>query len=307
MLQKGWLTPLRPTPTLSGPAKWLSRLGLCFLLVGWLAPPVGAQGRAYFVTYDHHMEEPGALEVSFNPVLGFPKGGSRFVGSWLELEYGATGWWTTEFYLDGQSTRRDSTLFTGYRWENRFRLLMHEHWINPVLYVEFEDVRGSDKTLREVVGFDSGRDPEPNAEAHQEKEREIETKLILSSNFKGWNVAENFIAVKNLAGEPWEFGYAVGVARPLALAASPDYCSFCAENFRVGLELYGGLGDWEEFTLSGTSHYLGPVLAWDLPSGVTLKVSPTFGLTSNSHRALVRFGISYEMEGFGRRLRQMFR
>jgi hypothetical protein len=37
--------------------------------------------------------------------------------------------------------------FTGTRWENRFRPLLHEHWINPVLYVEFENTSGADKTL----------------------------------------------------------------------------------------------------------------------------------------------------------------
>ncbi len=278
-----------------------------FLLWSLLAQPAQAQERPYFVTYDHHMEEPGALELSFNPVLGFPKDGNKFLGSWMEFEYGATGWWTTEFYLDGQTTWNESTLFTGYRWENRFRPLLGEHWINPVLYVEYEDVTEADKTLKEVVGFDSGRDIEPNDETRHEREREIELKLILSSNFKGWNVSENFIAAKNLAGEAWEFGYAVAVARPLALAASPENCTLCRENFRLGLELYGGLGDWHNFTLSGASHYLGPVVAWDLPNGVTLRFSPTFGLTSESHRALIRFGVSYEIPGFGPRLRRMFR
>jgi len=55
------------------------------------------------------------------------------------------GWWTTEFYLDGLSTA-ENTLFTGYRWENRFRVLPREHWINPVLYVEFANINGADKT-----------------------------------------------------------------------------------------------------------------------------------------------------------------
>lgn len=303
---------LRILPLLKSPGRRTGpRLGksLAFslLLPCLLGLSVCAQERPYFITYDHHMEEPGALEVSLNPVVGLPKAGNTFVGSWVEFEYGAKGWWTTEFYLDGQSTSGESSVFTGFRWENRFRPLMREHWINPVLYVEFANVNGADKTLKEVVGFDSGRDITPNAEARREKVREVETKLILSSNFKGWNVAENFIAEKNLGGGSWEFGYAVGVARPLALAASPNNCTLCRENFRAGLELYGGLGDWHRFTLSGTSHYLGPVIAWDLPNGVTLRVAPTFGLTSNSHRALIRFGVSYEIPNLGRRIRRMFR
>src|SRR5712692_9148638 len=93
---------------------------------------LGAAERPYFVTYDHQLEEPGNLEVSINPVLGVPKQANKFLGSW------------TEFDLDAQKTSRDSAIFTGFRWENRFRPLMKEHWINPVLYVEFESLNGAD-------------------------------------------------------------------------------------------------------------------------------------------------------------------
>lgn len=267
-----------------------------------------AQESHYFITYDHHMEEPDNLEISANGVLGSPKGGDNFLGSWIEFEYGAKAWWTTELYLDGQATFNDSAIFTGWRWENRFRPLMREHVINPVFYVEFEDTNGADKALKEVVGFDSGRDIPSNSEARVEHQRELETKLILSSDFKGWNLSENFIAEKNLAaGEPWEFGYAVGISRPLALAASSKECNLCRENLRAGLELYGGLGDTNGGVgLSSTSHYLGALVAWTLPSGVTFTAEPTWGLTSNSYRALMRFGVSYEVSGFGRRLRSLF-
>jgi len=262
----------------------------------------------YFVTYDHQMEEPGNLEISFNPVFGLPKTANGFVGSTTEIEYGIKAWWTTEFYLDSQTTRRESTLFTGWRWENRIRPLMREHWINAVLYFEFEDINGADKSLKEIVGHDVEGDwTEPNHETRLEKEREIETKLILSSNYKGWNIAENFIAEKNLANEPWEFGYAFGVNRPLGLEASSRACNFCRENFRLGAEMFGGLGDWHEFGLANTSHYLAPIVAWDLRNGTTLRVSPAFGLTEGSARALVRLSISYELEGAGRRVREMFR
>src|SRR5262249_26696139 len=163
----------------------------------------------YFITYTHHMEEPGSLEISLPQVFANPRQGNAFVGSNVELEYGVKGWWTTEVYLDGQATAAESTLFTGYRWENRFRPLLREHWINPVLYVEFENINGADKTLREIVGHDGiGDQLEPNSETRLEHAREIEGKLILSSNFKGWNVAENIIVEKNLSNEPWEFGYA---------------------------------------------------------------------------------------------------
>jgi hypothetical protein len=285
-----------------------SKLGLTMLLgIAVWPSALGAQEKPYFVTYDHQLEEPGSLEISFIPVLGLPKTGSAFVGSTLEFGYGVKGWWTTELYLNGQSTRRDSTVFTGWKWENRFRALLREHWINPVIYIEFVDVNGADKTLKEVVGFDSEKDfAEPNRESRRERKREIETKLILSSNFRGWNISENFIAEKNLSNKPWEFGYAVGVSRPLALAASSKDCRFCPENFRAGLELYGGLGDAHNFTLSGTAHYLAPVLSWELPNSTTIRFSPAFGLTGSSHRVLLRFGIAYEIAGFGRRVGKLF-
>lgn len=157
-----------------------------------LTPPARAGEGPFFITYTHQMEEPRNLEFNIKGLTAAPGGGHRFFGSALELEYGVKGWWTTEFYLDGQATRRDSTLFTGFRWENRFRLLPREHWINPVLYVEFEDINGADKTLLEVVNHDGKDDlTAPNADARLEKKREIEAKLILSSYFKGWTIAEN--------------------------------------------------------------------------------------------------------------------
>lgn len=261
-----------------------------------LALSAAAQESPYFVTYNHHMEEPHHLEVALQPVVAAPKQGNRFIGTALELEFAPKAWWTTELYLDSQSTARESSLFTGYRIENRFRLLLDEHAINPVLYIEYADTNGADKVLREFVGFDSWKDLTPsNAEARLEKEREVETKLILSGDHRGWNVSGNAIAEKNLAGDPWEFGYAVAASRPLALAALPYECRFCPENFSAGIEAYGGIGEQHQITLANTSHYLAPCLSWALPDGLTLRLSPAFGLTSSSNRFLMRFGISYEM------------
>jgi hypothetical protein len=270
--------------------------------------PARAQEQPYFVTYSDDMAEPGALEVALAPVAGIPRAGPNFLASTAEFEYGATRWWTAAFYLDGQSTAGDSAIFTGYRFENRFRPLARHHAVNPVLYVEFEDVNAADKVLKEIVGFDSTVDADvPNALARREREREIETKLILSSDYRGWNFSENFIAGKDVGGEPWEFGYALGFSRPLARGDAGRAPAVSRRRVTLGAELYGGLGNWNRFTLSGTSHYLGPAIAWELPRGVTLRLSPAFGLTDASHRALVRFAILYDIPGFGPRLAQLFR
>src|SRR5579862_4859581 len=192
-----------------------------------------AQEWPYLVTYSHELEEPGNLEIAFKNVQAAPANGNSFISSTMELEYGATAWWTTEVYLSGQHTQNDSTVFAGYRWENRFRPLLREHFINPVLYVEYEDINGADRSLLEVVGHDSIQDLlVRNDVGRQSVKREIETKLILSSNVRGWNFSENFIAEKNLKNEPWEFGYAIGASRPFALKARSQNCWLCREKDR---------------------------------------------------------------------------
>ena len=267
-----------------------------------------SQESPYFVTYDHYLEEPGSLEVEYFSTFGTQRGGNDFHSYWTEFEYGATAWWTTEVYLDAQSTFNESTIFTGFRWENRFRPLAREHFINPVLYIEYEQTSGADKILKEVEGHDVASDyATPNSIANDDDDHELEFKLILSRNTHGWNFSENTIATKNLTGgDPWEFGYALGASRPLALKASADRCSFCPENFIAGVEMYGGLGDRYSFGLPNTSHYLAPVIAWNLPSDWTLRFSPGFGLNDNSHRFLLRWGISREFGGFGEALSRMF-
>ncbi len=272
-------------------------------ILGWfalslLAPSCRAQEGPYFVTYSHDLEEPDNLEIAFKTAQGTPKYGNTFLGTTLELEYGLKGWWTTEFYLSGQHTSNDSTIFTGWRWENRFRPLLHDHFINPVLYFEYENLNQADRSFLEVVGHDGISDLRlANAQGRSETERSLEMKLILSSNAKGWNISENFIAEKALnESDPWEFGYALGVSRPLALAASGRPCVFCRENFAAGAELYGGLGDLDGFGLRATSHYAGPALAFNIPRGPTVGFSPSFGLNANSVGVIYRIKLSYELQ-----------
>ncbi|HXB20730.1 MAG TPA: hypothetical protein VNV88_05065 [Candidatus Solibacter sp.] len=271
--------------------------GLFVLLVLVLGPVCVGQERPYFVTYTHEMEEPGNLEIAMLNVTGKPSAGNRFWGSSVELEYGVTGWWTTELYLDGVSIPNDSTIFTGYRLENRFYPLSRQHWINPVLYVEFENINGADKSMREVVGHDGAADfLDRNSETRKEKKREVELKLILGSNFRGWNISENLIFEKNLINSPWEFGYAVAASRPLKLLASSRPCAFCAEKFAAGIEMNGGLGTRYTAGLHNTSQYLGPTMNWRSPFGATLSFSPQFGLNDYSLPRLFRFGVSYEVD-----------
>ena len=282
----------------------LLRILLFFALLPLPLNPhtLSAQEKPYFVTYSHDLEEPGNLEVESRTDLARPDASTPFAAEATEFEYGLRAWWTSELYLEGQTTPADSTLFTGFRIENRIRPILRELPINPVLYVEYENISDADKTLLEVVGHDSQSDLAiPNSIARHTMQHEAETRLILSSNLRAWNLSENFIAEKNLGHDPWEFGYALGATRPFATAASPHPCSLCLQNLIAGAELYGGLGDTASLTLAHTSHYLASLLGWQFTPSMRLSLSPGFGLTSAALNRVYRIGLAYEFDQFGSR------
>lgn len=286
----------------------MTRLLTVFFCSLLFAIPATAQYSPYFVTYDHQLEEPGNLEITSQATVGIQKHDlPNYWAPLVELEYGATGWWSTSLYLEGASQSNDATVFTGFRLENRFKPLKSEHRINPVLYFEFENINEASRIQKEVVGHAELSD-ESLSSLRGEKARELEGKLILSSNAKGWNIAENFIVEKNLTEEEGvEFGYALGVYHPLATVASGKPCRFCRENFNAGLELYGGLGSTQQFGFSDTAHYIAPAIAWRASENSTVRFSPGFGLTANSAQTLLRFSYTYEIPSFGRAVRNLFR
>src|SRR5690348_6158055 len=118
-----------------------------------------AQEAPYFVTYDHHLEEPGNLEISVANTGGLARADQRtYFAPYLEFEYGTKAWWTSEVYLEWQSTLGDSTIFTGWRLENRFRPLKREPRINPVLYLEYENINEASRIQKEKIGRASCRE-----------------------------------------------------------------------------------------------------------------------------------------------------
>lgn len=287
---------------LSYRCRCLTLFFLGFALPAICFPPhaVAQQEPPYFVTYSTVLEEPGNLEIENQNIAAAPKNANAFFAPTIELEYGVTAWWTAEAYIQGQATQNDSAILTGFRFESRFRPLPREYWINPVLYVEYENVNGADKSFLEITGNDTITTLQvPNANLRREIERSIETKLILSSHAKGWDFSENFIVEKAVnESEPWEFGYAIAASRPLSLTGSSHACTFCRQNFSAGAELFGGLGTTNGFGLKQTQHYAAPTLAFNTPKNVTLKFSPEFGLDDNAAGVLWRFGASYEIQQF---------
>jgi len=285
------------------------RLSLAIFLVLLGSLGVGrAQESPYIVTYDHQLEEPGNLEIESFVTLGVPRSEQNFYAApWMEIEYGVTARWTAELYLEGQGTAGDSAVFTGWRLENRFRPLKREHWINPVLYLEYESTSEASRIQKEIVGGAPDIDS-PNSDLQGTKNHELEGKLILSSTVHDLNIAGNFITEKNLSrGEGFEFGYALGFSRPLATLASGTSCRFCRENFLAGVEFYGGLGSTEDGVgVQNSAHYVAPVVSWQVSENASIHFSPAVALTGQGSPMLIRFGYSYEIRGFGSRLSQWF-
>ena len=278
---------------------------LCFL--AFAALTAAAQDSPNFVTYDHHLEDKGDLEVSTQSTIGVQKHGlPTFWAPLLEFEYGATNRWTTSLYLEGATQAKDATVFTGFRWENRFRPLKAEHRINPVLYFEFENINEASRIQKEVLGH-AEEGTETLSELRGEKARELEAKLILSSKVRSWTVSTNFAVEKNLSQEEaFEFGYAVGAYRPLA-PASHKVCRWCKDSLTAGMEIYGGLGTLDRFGLRDTAQYIAPGLLWRLGPTSTLKVAPSFGVTAGAARMLLRVGYSFEWEDFAARVMKLAR
>jgi hypothetical protein len=52
-------------------------------------------------------------------------------------------------------------------------------------------------------------------------------------------------------------------------------------------------------TMRDTSHYLAPLIGWQLPRGVRMSFSPGFGLTGTSLSRVYRIGLAYEFDQVG--------
>jgi len=272
--------------------------GLLFLVCAFAQ----AQDEPYFVTYSHELEDAGTLGIESKAAFGRPDGGNRYGATTLELEYGVLSRWQTELYLDGQATGQDSAVFTGFRFENRIRPLLRNLPVNPAIEIEYENLTGADKTMIDLVGHDDDDDlTPPNGMLAIQHQHELELRLILGSNWKKWNISENFIAEKDFGHSPWEFGYAVAFSRPFRSGSVDRKCVWCAEKLTGGLEVYGGLGDTWQLSLDDTSHYFAPLIGWQLPRDTRLNFSVGIGTVSPSLNAIYRVGLTVDFDNFGSR------
>jgi len=272
---------------------------IALLLIGSFhayATDARAANGANFVLYSHHTEKADEVEIKLMNDIGQEADGTQYVAQMVELGLGITDRWTSEFMIEGQNTSgRGGYSFTGFRWENRYRLFEYGAVpLNPVLYVEYEDLSNNTKYLMEV----SGRKDAPMSAKARPRERVLETRLILGedigtrmgSAFSWLNredigdrleVSFNWLNETDLDTGDTAFGYATGFSYILSESAGKKY----REGVMFGIELFGGLGnDRQGITADGsiTEHYLSPNILIRLRNGWKVKVGGAIGLTDVS-------------------------
>ena len=270
-------------------------IGSCTLL---LASPSQAGSGANFVTYNHHMAEQGEKEISLYSDFSYAGVEDGYSAQLLELEYGVTDLWTASLYFEGVAADGEPYEFGGWRFENRVRLFKQDVLFNPVLYVEYEQLEPEHRYKRAVTGRTDAHEEEGEDE---ETEHELETKLLLGQDLsKRLDVAFNWINEVNFDSGKWEFGYATGIN--YVLFDDDDLVSTAScglEEVKLGLEMYGGLGDSDDgltFNWNKTEQYAGINLSGEFKGGVELGVGVALGLTDDSEDAIVRTRLSYEFK-----------
>jgi len=287
----------------------------CLLVGGFVAATLlpssaWAGNGANFVLYNQHTEEQGETEVKlFSDFSDGGDGEEAYSAQLLEIEHGVTDYWTTALYFEGMKIDGEDYEFGGFRFENRVRLFDYGHFLNPVLYFEYEYLKPEYRYIRGVTGRTDEDEDEEEEEDEEKAEHEIESRLILGHDFsKRLNVAFNWINETNLESGKWEFGYATGLNLTLYEAEDGEAghegggfhsTRWDVEELIFGIELYGGLGDSVlGLTLDPgkTQQYLGVNLRAELENHIQLGIGGAFGLTGDSENAILRLVAGYEFE-----------
>ena len=262
-----------------------------------LTLPAAAGSGANFVTYNHHLADKGEKEVKlFTDFADVGNGGRDYFAQLVELEYGVTDRWTAALYFEGVESDGEDYEFGGWRFENRFKIFPGTFFLNPVFYVEYEQLEPEHRYKRSVKGRTDG---EEEGEEEEGTEHELETKLLLGHDLsKRLDVAFNWINEVNLDSGKWEFGYAAGLNYVL-FETEHGAARWDIKEVKLGLEMFGGLGDSEEgLTLDGdkTEQYAGINLKAEFGGGLEAGIGGAFGLTGDSEDVIVRTMLGYEFD-----------
>ena len=269
-----------------------------------------AGNEANIVLYDHHTDAKGETEVNlFSDFSNAVSKDPRYAAQLLEIEHAITDQWMAALYFEGDKIDGEDYTFGGWRLENRYRLFPYGAFLNPVLYVEYENLKPNHKYLLEVVG----RTDVP--EGPNKTEREIESRLILGQDLTDkLDIAFNWINDANLNTGRWEFGYALGLNYALYGEANQEAeeheqkeraghsgpaSGWTLKELKLGAELYGGLGDstlGPTLDPDVTQQYAELNVKTEFKNGLHIQLGGAAGLTKESERGLLRLMLGYEFE-----------
>ena len=298
---------------------------LFLLILLCLTGSAQAGSNGFFVTYNSEVEK-GELELMLMNDITAPshfrreEGFGTYLSHMIELEYGITHQLATEFMIEWfEDLESGEAAFTGFRWENRFRLFKRDVPLNPMIYVEYEDLDPKTRYKMEVSGWVDP--PYEEEEEEPDRERIIETRLVLSQDFGPVNVAFNWINETDLASGRTAFGYALGAMWMIHgkhpknqhhkmahhdMATHEEKPTESSDKNKkeeeehkkgigLGLEMYGALGDTKSFGLKPKrqEHYLGPIFMYHFNKHWMTHAQLAIGLSKASDN-LVRVNMGYK-------------
>lgn len=283
------------------------RLALLVSAISMVAAPISAMAGngPFFVLYDHKTHEQGEVEVMPMFDIASEPDGEMFLAYMVEVDVGLAERLQLDLMAEGHASEIEGYRATGFRVEARYRLF-EKIPLNPVVYVEYEDLDVRTRYQMEV----SGRHVEEEEElAGRPRERVLETRIILSDEVGPVRLSLNWINESSLMEGMTAFGYALGGSVAIVRRGDehaehgghaghdgvPAAHAGGHAGTRVGIELYGGLGDTESFGPDPDTreHYASINLMRHFSGGWMVKIAGSVGLTEVS-RDLFRVGVGYE-------------
>lgn len=248
----------------------------------------------YITTYNHHIYK-GEFEVMLMNDFTSPSGPKRrndghenYFSQMLEIEYAPTSQLAFEFMAEAfEDIGTGDSRFTGFRYEARYRLFEEEVPLNPVLYVEYEDLHVATRYKMEVSGW--VEPPFEEEEGDSDRESILESRLILSEDFGRWNVAFNWINESDLNAGEAAFGYSLGALYRLPQHSEEGHAHHTGNTkfmrpTTLAFELFGALGDTNKFDLrpSRQEHYFQPSVMFHVGENSMFSIGAGIGLTHAS-------------------------
>lgn len=257
----------------------------------------------YFTAINYPLEKHSVMLMVL-PDFQAARFGPNFATGMLMAEYGITPRWTVGVMAEGQKISGMPATYGGVRFNTYIHPFRDDRLLNLTLYGEYEDLNGAALYKMEVAGFGSEDLTEPLAIARHTSVRTFEQRVIVYHDWSRLNATFNFIRETPLqAPRGSDYGYALGVfLKPSPMSPSmPGMAGMAAQpalsmsRLGYGVEMIGALGDNEYFGIRRNiqQHYAGPVFMYALSPRWSVRVEPSFGLSSVSDRFMLRTGVAW--------------